>query len=170
MLEVLVEMFDVFVEIFDVFVEMFDVFVAMSPKSTLASGNVIVLVVEVAILDISKVAFFVASVLSTTLGVEIVGVVRVLLVRVLVELVVIIVPSTSVTSPSGIVRVLVLPPVMPVRSKSSFFVAVVESLNTGAVIVGALVPAFVAMLVRVVSTLEKLGIAKTPPEAIVVVP
>ena len=117
---------------------MFVVFVAISPKSTLASGNVIVLVVEVAILDISKVAFFVASVLSTTLGVEIVGVVidgdvRVLLVRVLVELVVIIVPPTSVTLASGMVRVLVFEAVIPERSKSNFFVAVVESLNTGAV-------------------------------------
>ena len=72
------------------------------------------------------------------MGVEIVGVVidgdvRVLLVRVLVELVVIIVPPTSVTLASGMVRVLVFEAVIPERSKSNFFVAVVESLNTGAV-------------------------------------
>ena len=91
--------------------------------------------------------------------------------------------SAKSTSALAIVKVLVFEAVIPVRSKSSFFDAVAESLNTGAVIVGALVPAFAAMLVvfvemllvfvemllvfvamppRVVSTSENPGIATVP--------
>ena len=54
--------------------------------------------------------------------------------------------SPRSTFESGIVRVLVVLALIPESPNASFFVAVVESLNTGAVIVGALVPAFAAML------------------------
>ena len=68
-----------------------------------------------------------------------------LLVRVLVELVVIIVPSTSVTLPSGIVRVLVVEVEIPERSKPNFFEVTLESCNTGAVRLGAVRVLFVSV-------------------------
>ena len=190
------------------FAAMLEVFVAISPKSTSVSGIVSVLVLFAVIPARPKSSFFVAVVESLNTGAVIVGalvpafaamfVVFVEMFEVFVEtllvfvemfevfveiLLVFVAISAKSTSASAIVTVLVFEAVIPVRSKSSFFDAVAESLNTGAVIVGALVPAFAAMFVvfvemfdvfvemllvfvamppRVVSTSENPGIATVP--------
>ena len=144
-----------FAAMFVVFVEMFEVFV----ETLLVFVEMFEVFVEILLVFVEMFEVFV----------------EILLVFVAI--------SAKSTSASAIVTVLVFEAVIPVRSKSSFFDAVAESLNTGAVIVGALVPAFAAMFVvfvemfdvfvemllvfvamppRVVSTSENPGIATVP--------